>query len=125
MTTNPTTFGALVRAHRARLGLGLREFCTGAGMDPAYLSRIERGVLPPPKDLERLAELAGHLGIAEQSPEWRTFADQAAIDAGNLPADILNDEKMLRKVPVLFRTIRGQKLTEAKLRELIEFLRDK
>ena len=123
--TAPTTFGALVRAHRQRLGLGLREFCLSNGMDPAYLSRIERGLLPPPQDQERLAELAGHLGIASGSNDWGNFMDHAAVCAGSLPPDILDDDRMLKKLPVLFRTIRGNKLTEAKLRELIDFLRDK
>lgn len=107
------------------LGLGLREFCISAQMDPAYLSRIERGLLSPPQDHDRLAELASHLGIASESPEWRTFMDMAAVSAGNLPRDIVEDDRMVRKLPVLFRTIRGQKLTEDRLRDLIKFLRDK
>ena len=123
--TSPSTFGDLIRAHRKKLGLGLREFCAGAGMDPAYLSRIERGVLAPPQDPERLAELARHLGISSNSLEFRTFTDLAAVCAGNVPADILAEEQMVKKLPVLFRTIRGQKLTEAKLRDLVEFLRNK
>ena len=118
-------FGELVRSHRQKLGLGLREFCVESGIDPAYLSRIERGLMQPPQDPERLAELARQLGLRPDSSPWTELMDAAALCSGKLPEDIRDDERMLMKLPVLFRTIRGQRLTEAKLRELIEFLRDK
>jgi transcriptional regulator with XRE-family HTH domain len=37
--------GARVRYHREARGLLLRQLAASAGLDPSYLSRIERGVL--------------------------------------------------------------------------------
>src|SRR5690606_16842046 len=103
----PNNFGQLVRSQREKLGLGLREFCVKAGLDPAYLSRIERGLLSPPQDPDRLRELAEALGLLEGSKEGQFFKDAASLQAGRLPPDIRNDEAVLNKLPVLFRTIRG------------------
>lgn len=43
------TFGSYFKDRRIKLGLTLRQFCEKHSMDPGNLSKIERGVLPPPK----------------------------------------------------------------------------
>ena len=35
--------------HRKALGLTLREFCRRNGFDPGNVSRLERGLVPPPQ----------------------------------------------------------------------------
>lgn len=119
----PKRFGDFARSRRIQMGHTLRQFCLESGLDPAYVSRIERGVIPPPQDPEKLEHLAKLLGLQKDSAEWQMFMDLASIDAGRIPADVISDDEMVAKLPVLFRTVRGQKLTEAKLRELIQFLR--
>ncbi len=42
-------FGAFVRTTRKALGLNLREFCRRNGFDPGNISRLERGLTPPPQ----------------------------------------------------------------------------
>ena len=49
-------FGAFVQRLRKKKGLGLREMAKlatadigGRGLSPAYLSAIERGIMPPPR----------------------------------------------------------------------------
>ena len=49
--------------------------------------------------------------------------DAAAISAGQVPQDILDDEALAAKLPVLFRTIRGEKLTEEQLNMMRELMR--
>ena len=49
--------------------------------------------------------------------------DAAAISAGQVPQDILDDEALAAKLPVLFRTIRGEKLTEEQLNMMSELMR--
>src|SRR5262252_5134500 len=41
-------FGAAVRAHRVRLGLSLNQLAHRAGVDPAYIHRIESRVIERP-----------------------------------------------------------------------------
>ena len=49
--------------------------------------------------------------------------DTAAASAGQVPQDILDDEALAAKLPVLFRTIRGEKLTEKQLDKVAELMR--
>ena len=103
----------------------LRAFSADLGFDPAYISRLERGVTPPPRDDAKVEALAQAVGLSRESREWQEFKDAAALDAGRLPSDLASDEALLKKLPAVFRTARGERLSEDELRELAEFLRDK
>ena len=41
-------FGILFKSRRAALGVSLRRFCEMHGLDASNISKLERGVLPPP-----------------------------------------------------------------------------
>lgn len=116
-------FGEFAKERRLSLGLSLREFCRKNGFDWGNFSRIERGVSAPPKSREVQERYARALEIKEGSEEWQTFLDLAAISAGNIPERIMSDEELLGKLPLVFRTIHGKKLTPKKLRELAEMIR--
>jgi transcriptional regulator with XRE-family HTH domain len=116
------TFGAFFKDRRIRLGATLRDFCMDNKLDPGNLSKMERGLLPPPQSREKLEQYAKSLGLRKGSSEWFEFFDLAAAEAGRIPED-LQDEEVLRRLPVLFRTIRGTKLSDKQLDELIDRLR--
>jgi len=116
------TFGTLVKDRRIALGKTLRQFCQEHGLDPGNMSKLERGLLPPPSAREKLEGLAKHLGLKSGSDAWYEFFDLAAAEAGRIPED-LTVEAVLRKLPVLFRTLRGEKVSEAQLDRLIERMR--
>jgi hypothetical protein len=63
------------------------------------------------------------LQLRRGTDDWLTFFDLAAAELGQVPEDIMSDEELLRRLPLLFRTVRGSELTEEKLRELIEAIR--
>ena len=92
-------------------------------LDPGNISRIERGISSPPQSREKLEEYARYLGIEDGSDDWYYFFDYAAAATGRIPQDVMNDEKLVRKLPVVFRTLRGQKLSAEKLVELAESVR--
>jgi transcriptional regulator with XRE-family HTH domain len=78
-----TRFGAFFRAKRNALGLNLREFCRRNGFDPGNVSRLERGLLPPPKSAEILKSYAQALKL--RPDDWQTFealAVQESIPSG-------------------------------------------
>ncbi len=52
-------FGALVRREREAKEIGLREMAKMIGFSPTYLSRVERGEVPPPAEdrVKRIAEI--------------------------------------------------------------------
>lgn len=118
-----TAFGEYFRTKRMALGKTLRQFCLDNGLDPGNISRLERGVAPPPQDRARLLEYASHLGLKKGSDDWQQFLDLAAADAGRIPEELMSDEDLVAKLPILFRTLRGQKVPDEKLDELVRKIR--
>jgi transcriptional regulator with XRE-family HTH domain len=66
-------FGAFFREIREGLGLSLREFCRRTGFDQANVSRLERGLAPPPKNQKVLTSYAKGLRLKPKSAEWDRF----------------------------------------------------
>ena len=116
-------FGEYFKARRRALGFTLRRFCQEKGLDPGNLSRMERGLLPPPRGREKLEEYAAYLGLVKGTDEWYQFFDLAHAASGQIPKELLEDEELVNKLPVLFRTLRGQKVTDDQLDKLIEMIR--
>jgi len=116
-------FGEFFREKRLQLNISLREFCFKNGFDPGNISKIERGLMSPPASPEKLTQYANALQIRKDSDDWIEFFDRASACRGEIPTEILNDVELLKKLPVLFRTIKGEKLTEEKLNEISEIIR--
>lgn len=114
-------FGELFKNRRQSLGYTLRRFCMEKSLDPGNISRMERGLLPPPQKSDKLEEYASYLEIPRGSDEWYEFFDLAHIASSKIPADLMEDEELVRKLPVLFRTVRD--LDDEKLDALIELIR--
>ena len=117
-------FGEFFKACRIAIKKTLRQFCFENGLDPGNISKLERGLLPPPQSREKLEEYAGYLKIKKGSDDWYTFFDLAAAETGRIPEDIMTKEKIEDKLPILFRTLRGQKVSDENLKKLIKILRD-
>ena len=118
-------FGEFIKQIRARQRLGLREFCLKNGYDPSNWSKIERGVLPPPRDEDTLRTWAKQLGLKQGSDDWLKFFDYAAVDSGRIPDYILKDEELLGKLPAFFRTLSGNRPSREELENLIKLLRER
>lgn len=117
-------FGQYFKRMRMATGLTLRKFCLSHGIDAAYISKLERGIAVPPKSQKKLESLASFLGLREGSPEWIEFFDLAAATSGRIPADVMADAQLVEKLPLFFRTIRGQKVLDEKLDKLAELIRE-
>jgi transcriptional regulator with XRE-family HTH domain len=118
-----TAFGALLKRFRIARGLTLREFCKQHGFDPGNYSRVERGVFDPPRAKEKLEQYARALGLRAGGDEWIEFFDTAAASRGEIPRDLLSDEEVVDKLPILFRTLRGKPISPDRLEELVERIR--
>ncbi len=121
--SEPYRFGSFFEAVRQRQRLTLREFCKRAGGHPANISRMERGLIQPPKGQVILARYATVLGISSGSDDWYRFFDLAAADQGIVPADIMQDKDLVKVLPVFFRTLRGEKPTTTESRRIAEKIR--
>ncbi len=116
-------FGELFKKLRQEKGFTLREYCRTFNKDPGYMSKIERGKLAPPIKENELRSLANSVGLKENTEEWEEFFSIAAINAGRIPKSIMSDEEVLPYLPILLRTITGEKLTEEKLKSLVEVIK--
>jgi transcriptional regulator with XRE-family HTH domain len=116
-------FGEFIKSARLDRDIGLREFCRRLSIDASNWSKVERGVLPPPQDDEKLDKIAEILGIEKDSERYTELKDKAAIDAGIIPKDLLSDQETLNALPMFFRTVRSEKPTPEELVKLIEKIR--
>lgn len=118
------SFGELVKHLRIAQKKTLRHFCLDNSLDPSNWSKIERGVNTPPRDENTLARWARQLGLEPGTDAWTDFMDQADVARGNIPRDVLSDKKLVEKLPVFFRTVRGAELGDKELNGLIEKIRE-
>lgn len=116
-------FGEFIKERRINKGITLREFCKLLEIDASNWSKVERGLLSPPQDEAKLKKIAGILDIEIGSETWKEMKDQAQIDAGIIPKDILSDEETVKSLPMFFRTIRSEKPTPEELDHLIRIIR--
>jgi transcriptional regulator with XRE-family HTH domain len=71
-------FGPHIRETREAKGFGLRELARLLEVEPAYLSKIEREIFPPPSEA-LIVKIARHL---EEDP------DRLLALAGKIPSDV-------------------------------------
>jgi transcriptional regulator with XRE-family HTH domain len=116
-------FGEYVKKRRLEKDLTLREFCRRLEEDASNWSKVERGVMGPPKDKEKLKKIAAILDIKEQSNEWKELTDMASIGAGAIPEYIMSDKNIVDALPVFFRTIGSVKPTKEEIEELIKTIK--
>lgn len=119
------TFGELFKKLRLRLGLTLRQFCEENGFDPGNISKLERGLLPAPQLERKLRSYTKALSIRPGDDEYIEFFDLAAVSNKNFTIKNIEDQELLNKLPVLFRTLDKEGLTKEKLEKIIEIVRDK
>jgi transcriptional regulator with XRE-family HTH domain len=99
-------FGPFFRTVRKALGLNLREFCRRNGFDPGNVSRLERGLTPPPKAQDGLEEYAKALKLKPKTERWNQFMELAAAETGRIPSAILEDQAMAANLPKVLRKLR-------------------
>jgi len=116
-------FGKNFKQLRQKTGKTLRQFCLEHNLDPGNYSKLERGKSLPPKSREKLEKLAGFLNLREGTDEWYNFFDDAAACNGTVPNYIMDDVELATKLPLIFRTIRGEKIDPDKLEKLAEMIR--
>lgn len=117
-----TNFGQYVNKLRLEKKITLREFSRRTGLDPSNWSKVERGLSSPPKSKEVLNSITETLGLEKNSDEYLTLFELAAI--GFIPADLLPNQNVVDRLPVFFRTVRGEKSSKEELGELLKLIED-
>jgi transcriptional regulator with XRE-family HTH domain len=116
-------FGEFLKRLRIERRMTLRAFSEAAGVDPANYSKLERGLLAPPRDPDKLAPYERALGLLPDSLESRELRRLAALGRGELPPSLLADQELVGKLPALFRTLEGDPVDDHLLDDLIETIR--
>jgi transcriptional regulator with XRE-family HTH domain len=116
-------FGKFIKERRIEKGLTLREFCKLIEVDASNWSKIERGLLAPPKSEYKMKQIAEVLEIPVGSELWFEMKDRAELDTGSIPKDIRSDKELIGHLPMFFRTIRSEKPSAEDLDNLIEMIR--
>ena len=115
------SFGQFIKQLRRNQGVSLRRFCEIYGLDPGNQSKMERDLKAPPISPEHRTQLAQRLGLSPDSEEWQTFFDLADIASGRVPRELLDDPVLASKLPLVFRSLRGEKLSADQLREVARY----
>jgi transcriptional regulator with XRE-family HTH domain len=116
-------FGEFIKSLRIERDIGLREFCRRLSIDASNWSKVERGLLSPPQDKDKLDQIAEVLNVEKGSELYNELTDKASIAAGIIPKDILSDKETLSSLPMFFRTVRSEKPTPEGLEKLIRKIR--
>lgn len=114
-TVNMNDFGDYVRMVRERLAeqsarYSLRQVAIRIGIEPAYLSKVERGVVPPPSE-ETIVKLAAELN---------ENADLMLALAGKVSSDL---QEIIRRRPRQFAELIRQ-LKDAPDHAIVRFVRE-
>lgn len=123
-TNRPASFGAWLKSQRAAGRVTLRVFAAKAGIDPGNLSRYERGLVPPPQDEAVLERIGRALGLKPGSKAWKDMQNLAAIGGRRLPAEVADDPELLKALPILFRSLKGKKLSRESLERLARLIQN-
>src|ERR1700730_17209653 len=70
-------FGELVRSHRERLGITITDLGRATLIDQGLLSKIERGLRPPPQIIPHVQRIADRFGFAPTSKEYVELIEAA------------------------------------------------
>lgn len=119
------TFGEFVKQRRIAMRMSLRAFTEAHGYDPGNHSKLERGILNPPDDEHWMTKMADALQLSADSSERLEFYDLASIARREIPKPLLDDTEVAEKLPVLFRTLQGERLSADKMDELVDFIRSR
>ena len=94
-------FAALVRARMEESGVGLRELCRDAGLDPSFFSKVLAGKRSPPAEEEVLRRISERLGLD---------AARLVVAAGRVPSEwrgLWSDPGLFEAVDAVLRGRRG------------------
>ncbi len=119
----PAQFGELIRTTRIKNRITARSAAQRIEMLPSNFSKLEHGVLLPPKEDVRLRELASAVGIAPSSEEETQFFDLAAKAQNSIALDIRDIISRNDAMPLLLRTIGNKRLTRPEIERLIDIVR--
>ena len=96
------SFGSYIKSLRLKKNMSLREYCQKTGSDPGNHSKLERSLIFPPRNPEKLIDLARSLGVKSKK-EWLYFFKKAKDES--IESIIRNIQKAADEINYRFRQI--------------------
>ena len=115
-------FGEFIREKRLALGVSMRSFAREVGTQPSNYCNMENGVLTPPS-ADGVERIAAALQLEPATTEYVRLLDLAAEARQEVPADIAKMVRERELIPALLRTVESERVSEDRLRGIIEDLR--
>ena len=119
-----SSFGEFIKQKRIEKKLTLREFCKKYNLNPGYISKMERGLLSPPRSKDKLEKYASYLDIEKGTEDYVEFFYRASACRGEIPSEIMSDSELVDKLPLIFRTLQGKKVSPELLDDLVTLIRE-
>lgn len=113
-------YGEMLRNIRLEREITLRELALKSDIDVGYLSRVERGTIPPPQKEELLDAINEALELRKE--EARKLKDQAALDNKQFPKDVAQNLDKVVGIPMLLRTVANKKLSADEIKKVTEYI---
>ena len=120
--TNTIRFGAYLKELRVKNSFSLRDICKNVNYDPSNWSKIERGLIFPPKEEAVLESWANALGLEKGNKEYYSFIDHANISQGIIPVDVMQQKVNVEALPAVFSVLRQEKPSRSEISKLIKLL---
>ena len=118
------SFGSFFKAKGIKKGLTLRQFCEEYSFDPGNISKLERDLLPAPQADDKIKAYAKALGLKAGNDDYLEFFDLATASNRSFVVKNITDVDLLKRLPVLFRTLDKKDLTEEKLERIINLIKE-
>ena len=119
------TFGQLLKKLRIEEArVGLRAFADLIDMKPSNLSNIERDRTAPPASKKKLDLICDALGLPNGDARREELFNLAADTKNRIPADVAEVVREQPGIPVLVRTVGNKQLSEEKIKELAEYIKE-
>ncbi len=114
-------FGVYFRELRLNSGQTLRNFCKNHGCNPSNISKLERGVLPPPKSKEKLMKYAKALGINNRSQAYSRLCALSKPPFNS--ASIISEREFVQMLPMHLTCAGGERFPQEQLGKLIALIK--
>ena len=89
------SFGDRLKQKRRERSATLRAFCREIGFDPTWWSRVEKGIVPPPKSDRQLERMAEALGVED----LERFKTAAYLARGRVPKKLAENVRIRPVLP--------------------------
>ena len=97
------TFGEFIQKLRKSKHIGISQIIILSGLNGLDYSKMERDLMPAPRDKQKLNKLRIALNLSHESDEWQELIRLADISRENILSSTPTDKQLIGKLPAFIR----------------------